>query len=104
MINIRIANDRGHADHGWLNSPPHLFVRRISRSRQLGFRSLRVMNEDRVAPGRGFGTHGHSDMEIVSYVLEGALEHNDSMGNGAVLAPGEFSADYCWDWYHSQRV
>lgn len=90
MINIRIANDRGHADHGWLNSRYTFSFAEYRDPRQLGFRSLRVMNEDRVAPSRGFGTHGHSDMEIVSYVLEGALEHNDSMGNGAVLAPGEF--------------
>lgn len=90
MIQIRKAEDRGHADHGWLDTY-HTFSFSSFQDRQhMSFRSLRVMNEDVVAPGKGFGTHPHHDMEIVTYVLKGALEHKDSMGNGQVLTPGEF--------------
>jgi len=90
MITIRRSSDRGHFDHGWLDTyHTFSFGRDVDRA-HTGFRSLRVINEDRGEPGRGFPTHGHSDMEIVTYVLDGALEHRDSMGNGEVLRPGEF--------------
>jgi quercetin 2,3-dioxygenase len=90
MIRVRRAADRGHADHGWLNTY-HTFSFATYRDPQhMHFRALRVMNEDFVAPGQGFGTHPHENMEIVTYVLEGALAHRDSMGNGEVLRPGEF--------------
>jgi redox-sensitive bicupin YhaK (pirin superfamily) len=90
MITIRRASDRGHANHGWLDTY-HTFSFASNRNpKHVHFHALRVMNEDFVAPGEGFGTHPHENMEIVTYVLEGALEHKDSMGNGEVLRPGEF--------------
>lgn len=90
MIQVRKAQERGHANHGWLDTFHTFSFAGYQDHNHMRFRSLRVMNEDIVAPGQGFGTHPHHDMEIVTYVLEGALEHKDSMGNGEVLRPGEF--------------
>jgi redox-sensitive bicupin YhaK (pirin superfamily) len=89
MIQIRKGTDRGHFDHGWLDTYHTFSFGDYRDPAHMSFRSLRVMNEDRVAPGQGFGMHSHRDMEIVTYVLSGALEHRDSMGNGEVLRPGE---------------
>jgi quercetin 2,3-dioxygenase len=89
MIRIRRADDRGRTELGWLDSRHTFSFGDYRDPAHAGFRSLRVLNDDRVAPGSGFGTHGHRDMEILSYVLDGALEHRDSMGNGSVIRPGD---------------
>ena len=89
MTNIRKANERGHAEHGWLDTYHTFSFADYYDPHWTHFRSLRVINDDLVMPGMGFGTHPHRDMEIITYILSGALEHKDSMGNGRVIRPGE---------------
>jgi quercetin 2,3-dioxygenase len=89
MIRVRKAAERGHFDHGWLDTYHTFSFGDYYDPAHLGFRSLRVINDDRVQPGQGFGMHGHRDMEIVTYVLDGALQHKDSLGNGSIIRAGE---------------
>jgi hypothetical protein len=89
MITLRPAEERGHAEHGWLSARHSFSFASYQDPRHMGFGTLRVINDDRIQPAQGFGTHGHENMEIVTYVLEGAVAHKDNMGNGSIIRPGD---------------